>query len=187
MSFPHHPGVGPLPPLQSQGSELAAQRHNHSGSSAPAHAQRPQLPQLALPSPLPKILHPCFISSVDSCAPWGLQVPSLGTLLAGCSLQPCFQIWVSLLAPLELSIIGSSGYTAGSLKLSAIRVMSHRQRGRVATSLRLGRKWQIWGFENDPSSGPPAPTHTKSRVAEGNMSMETCTGSSSGERLERRK
>ncbi|XP_009328652.1 PREDICTED: FH1/FH2 domain-containing protein 1 [Pygoscelis adeliae] len=37
--------MGPLPPLQSQGCELAAQRHNRNGSSAPAYARRPQPPQ----------------------------------------------------------------------------------------------------------------------------------------------
>lgn len=148
MSFPHHPGVGPLPPLQSQGCELSAQRHNHNGSSAPAYTQHPRLPQLALPSLLPKILHPWFISSVDSHAPWGPHVPSLGTPMAGYCLQPCLQVWVSLLAPgFEYPLDPSdtlspaarsyqpSGLTSGFPPLCPPIYPAYTQRRRVAISL----------------------------------------------------
>lgn len=176
MSFPHHPGVGPLPPLQSQGCELAAQ-HSHSRSSAPAYAQRPQLPQLALP----KILHPWFISSVDSCAPWGPQVPPLGTPMAGCCQQPCLQLWVSLLA---LNTHWSH-WIHQARQLKAISHQGCDQRTRVATS-----SPQAWKNVEDlgmiPAQLPCTHLH-KIQGGWGSTSVETCTGSSSRGSLERRK
>lgn len=68
VSLPHHTEPGPLPPLQSQGCELAAQRR--SGSSAPARAQHLAPRGSSSPHPPPP--------PAPTKALWGQQVPPRG-------------------------------------------------------------------------------------------------------------
>lgn len=137
MSFPHHPGVGPLPPLQSQGCELAV---SATTTTDTLHQSTPSIHSChSWSCPLRSLKSSTlFISSVDSCAPWGLHVPSLGMPTAGCSLQLCPQVWVSLLAPLDLSI-----HWTQQIHYRQLEAVSHQ--GRVPqTEKESGHQPQAW-------------------------------------------